>query len=210
MVFFRATRGMSWVPTEDTWKYVTHSLYVCIHTERKGTTKNYLAYINLISHFSFLPRVVQTAHSHMSALALLLSCFVEIRRFFYFILPAPAYCLVCAFVLMPLFYSLKRGFALTVLKYLQLPREDSDIIYLTLDTFTVHGTDYSYAFVERMRCQQWKKNTHTLHFNSENSTLFYFQLSFCRLDWIYCCFKLDGNAIPFQVYLPNTAKLWLH
>lgn len=50
-----------------------------------------------------------------------------------------------------------------------------------------------------------KKHSHsqTLHFNSENSTLFYFQLSFCRLDWIYCCFKLDGNAIPFQVYLPN-------
>lgn len=75
---------------EDTWKCVTHSLFICMHDERKGTTKNYLACINLISHFSFLPRGVQTAHSHLLALAFLCSCSVEIRRFFFFTLPPPS------------------------------------------------------------------------------------------------------------------------
>lgn len=129
---------------------------ICINGKK---LRKIISHINLISHLVFylmvhkiyICRLGVDFHClslhfniHLYLPLSFLSSFLLRRFFLFFIFSSFS----CMFVFMPLFYSLKKGFAFTVSEYLQLPREDSDIIYLTF-IYMVH----THAFAKRMRQQ---------------------------------------------------------
>lgn len=177
------------VPTEDTWKHVTY--YVCIIKRKKNYEKLFSIY-KFNFPLSFLPHGAQNI-LYICCLGFTFSLVLLKFEGYSFsshrTVPLSSVC-VCIIYVKRAFASflfIKKGVCwFTVSEYLELPREDSDIIYLT----------FIYLFCMVKECVVSSKKT--LTFAHTHSILLFekFNIVLFSVEFLVF-FKLDGNGMYY-------------